>query len=279
MIRSVTVRKILSILFIARIREVYFFEQVIQLKIDYSIAIEYILTMSIICTVLFIINNGVEMSTIESPEIISSIVSLVAAACTAIFTFITTRSSKKRDNETQKHIELLRIDSVVKLEKLKIKAIKDTEKRLAEKVEKDEKILIVNERLDKKIDSLLSAIKQIQKVKSVIDIVLSSTKEGITVIDAIDYISAARQEIEISFTDHFSNLCKESEILYHKAKKISLHLPEIIDMYAKNKRYIYNISNDGREKFIQERDKLSDIQQELRDNSSSVLMERIKIND
>ena len=184
--------------------------------------------------------------------VITASVSLIVALVSLISTIISNRQNRK----TAAGIESLKYEFTNRRET----------KELSDKY------------LNKSIESLGCLIQAIQRVKDILQLIVSAPDDSLDSETAMGLISEARESLFTCYEDHLAHLGNESSEYAHKAKNRTLTVEQHIRLWLKDESITSALSDEEKDTLRESRLFLSDMQNVLRDKRTGIMYERIGVN-
>lgn len=124
------------------------------------------------------------------------------------------------------------------------------------------------------LNVLMLALQAIQKMKDEILLIRNSYADSLNASEALLRFSAARDGLFSTYEKDHGRLNSMEMNAYHSAKNIALHTVTLLQLELKSKEYASEICPDMDRKLEEQRSRLSDCQQVLRDARTDRIINR-----
>lgn len=124
------------------------------------------------------------------------------------------------------------------------------------------------------LNVLMLALQAIQKMKDEILLIINSYADSLNAGEALLRLSAARDGLFSTYEKDHGRLNSMEMNAYHAAKNIALHTVTLLQVELKSKEYASEICHDMDRNLEEQRSRLSDCQQVLRDARTDRIINR-----
>lgn len=189
-----------------------------------------------------------------SSEITIAIITSVASLLVAVVSLVNSMVSTRQSAHSARMIESLRFELA---DKKSTQTLRD-------------------EYLTRSLESLDILIRAIQRMKDVVQLVLSAKGSSFDSESAIDIVSQAREHVFASFEEQLPNLEEGEAKGAHRAKNQALTIELSLRECLKGTSFVSELSSDQKQALSALRNDLTEAQNLLRDSKATTLMNRMQ---
>lgn len=192
------------------------------------------------------------------PRVWAAIISSIMSMIIAILSWVNSNKTLKKNLLYQKELEQFKLKLNIQIEENRIKYQKSIDGTRI-------KLELGNEEIKNSLKSLHLAIKEVQNVKEILQLVLKSTPDSLDLEDIVNCYKEANETLSQGYQNSLGYLGELEKGIFHDAKNISLNaLMYILEVYKKYKN-TKDLPDDFYEKIRKYRVAFSDLQELFRD--------------
>ena len=132
-----------------------------------------------------------------------------------------------------------------------------------------------DQHLNDNLKALQANIETIQRIKDEIQLVLSAVESSLDTKSAIEYVRAAREALFDCYEKNLADLSDSDAKACHRAKNYALQVENTLQSGLNQCANASDLSDSCRQRLLELRVQLTDLQQVLRDSRSDKLAKRM----